>query len=232
MGLSQTNKRPPRMIAAFSKYRFAVASALTALVFTGVARDCHAAKPAGMESFETSEYNFYAPSPIPEQRLQLTKAQKGVGLSTDIITIAMPVATLAGVLIMQDWEGLKQGAFTAATTAGATLLLKYCVSEERPNHKNFHSFPSGHTSASFATAAFLQRRYGWKLGAPAYALATYVAWGRVFSKNHYWWDVVAGAAIGAGSAYIFTRPWAREHQLSIAPYSDGSQHGVITSFTF
>lgn len=146
---------------------------------------------------------------------QRSHGQKAVGTSTDVFMIAMPVATLAGVLFAKDWEGLKEGALTAAATAGATLILKYAVKEERPDHSNFHSFPSGHTATTFATAAFLQRRYGWKFGVPAYALAAYVGWGRVYSKKHHWWDVVAGAAIGAGSAYIFTKPWAAKHELNI-----------------
>ncbi|MDE7160434.1 MAG: phosphatase PAP2 family protein [Muribaculaceae bacterium] len=160
-----------------------------------------------------------------------TSAQKGVKASTDVLLVAMPVATLAGVLIAQDWEGLKQGALTAATTVGTTMLLKWVVNERRPDGSNYHSFPSGHSSSTFATAAFLQRRYGWKFGAPAYALATYTAWGRVFAKRHHWWDVVAGAAIGAGSAYIFTRPWARDHNLSVAPLTDGRTFLLSASFT-
>lgn len=172
------------------------------------------------------------PVPVPDETFTPSSGQKAVDTSTDIIAIAMPVAALAGTLIAQDWEGLKQGVFTAAATAGATLLLKYTVRETRPNFKNDHSFPSGHTAVSFATAGYLQRRYGWKFGAPAYALATYVAWGRVYSKNHHWWDVVAGAAIGAGSAYIFTRPWARRHELSITPWSTLTDHGLACSFSF
>ena len=162
-----------------------------------------------------------------------TSAQKGVATSTDVLMIALPVATLAGVIIEKDWKGLVQGCYTAAATAGATLILKYSVKEWRPDHSNRHSFPSGHTSTSFATAAFIQRRYGWKLGAPAYAVATYVGWGRVFSKKHHWWDAVAGAAIGAGSAYIFTRPWARDHNLSIAPIADPITNtlGLTASFS-
>ena len=162
-----------------------------------------------------------------------TSAQKGVATSTDVLMIALPVATLAGVIIEKDWKGLVQGCYTAAATAGATLILKYSVKEWRPDHSNRHSFPSGHTSTSFATAAFIQRRYGWKLGAPAYAVATYVGWGRVFSKKHHWWDAVAGAAIGAGSAYIFTRPWARDHNLSIAPIADPLTNtlGLTASFS-
>lgn len=168
-----------------------------------------------------------------DQEFHRTSSQKGVMVSTDVIAIALPVAALTGVLIEQDWKGLVQGCYTAAATAGATLILKYSIKEDRPDHSNNHSFPSAHTSTSFATAAFIQRRYGWKFGAPAYALATYVGWGRVFSKKHHWWDVVAGAAIGAGSAYIFTRPWARDHNLSIAPVADPttSTIGLTASFT-
>lgn len=161
-----------------------------------------------------------------------SSAQKAVATSTDVLMIALPAAALAGTLIARDWTGLKQGVFTALATAGAILILKYSVHERRPDFSNYHSFPSGHTATTFATAAYLQRRYGWKFGGPAYALATYVAWGRVFAKKHHWWDVVAGAAIGAGSAYIFTRPWAREHQLSVAPATDGHSFVVTASCVF
>jgi len=161
-----------------------------------------------------------------------TSSQKGVRISTDVLVLAMPVATLAGVIIEKDWKGLVQGCYAAAATAGATLILKYSIKERRPDFSNTHSFPSGHTACSFATAAFLQRRYGWAFGGPAYAVATYVGFGRVYSKKHHWWDVVAGAAIGAGSAYIFTRPWAKEHNLEIAPIADETSVGVYTSFTF
>lgn len=126
-------------------------------------------------------------SPVPvrseQPQFQRTPSQKGIGVSTDVAVIALPVATLAGLIIEKDWVGLKQGALTAATTVGASLILKYAIKEERPDKSNFHSFPSGHTSVAFANAMFLQRRLGWKLGVPAYVVATYVGWGRVFAKN-------------------------------------------------
>lgn len=173
-----------------------------------------------------------AAQPVEDTPYPLSSSQKGVKVSTDVLLVAMPLATFTGVLIEQDWKGLVQGAYTAAATVGATMILKYSVKEWRPDHSNRHSFPSGHTSTTFATAAFVQRRYGWKFGAPAYALATYVGWGRVYAKKHHWWDVLAGAAIGAGSAYIFTRPWAKEHELNIAPIADPttSTIGVTASF--
>lgn len=158
------------------------------------------------------------PVPVPvETAVSQTSLQKGIARSTDICMLALPVATLAGVIIAGDWEGLRQGVFTGVTTAAATLVLKYTVSEWRPDRSDRHSFPSGHTSVGFATATFLQRRYGWKLGVPAYAVATWIGVGRVWSRRHHWWDAVAGAAIGAGSALLFTRPWARGHSLAISP---------------
>lgn len=161
-----------------------------------------------------------------------SRSQNGVKISTDVFAIALPAAALTGVLMQKDWKGLVQGVETAAVTAGVTYLLKYTVKEKRPDYSDRHSFPSGHTSVSFATAAFLQRRYGWVVGAPAYALSAYVGWGRIYSKKHHYWDVLAGAAIGAGSAYIFTRPFAKEHNLQIAPVADVNYAGIYASFDF
>ncbi|MDE6297472.1 MAG: phosphatase PAP2 family protein, partial [Muribaculaceae bacterium] len=158
-----------------------------------------------------------------------SKAQKGVAKSTDAIVIALPVAALTGVLVRKDWKGLVQGVETAAATAATTLILKYSIKEMRPDYSNTHSFPSGHSSISFATAAFLQRRYGWGVGAPAYALSCYVAWGRVFAKKHHVWDVCAGAALGAASAYIFTTPFAKKHNLQISPVADTRSIGAYAS---
>lgn len=168
------------------------------------------------------------------ERYKLTPAMKGVKTSTDVVAVALPAAALIGTICMQDWRGLLQGVETAAVTAAVTYGLKYTVKEWRPDHSNRHGFPSGHSAVSFATSTYLLRRYGWKFGVPAYILSTYVAWGRCFSRQHYWWDCLAGAAIGAGSALIFTRPFARKHNLNIAPVADPTTNtvGVYASFTF
>lgn len=168
----------------------------------------------------------------PEVSFHRSSSQKGVAVSTDVLLVAMPVATLAGVLIEKDWEGLKEGALSAATELAAVYLLKYTVRERRPDYSNRHSFPSGHSASLFANATFLTRRYGWKFGVPAYALATYVGWGRVYSKKHHWWDVVAGAAIGAGSALIYTRPFAKNHDLTIVPTVSPEEISFSASLTF
>lgn len=163
---------------------------------------------------------------------ELHGARKGVDTSTDVVLVAMPVATLAGVIISQDWEGLKEGALAGATDLAATYILKLSVRERRPDGSDRHSFPSGHSSITFCNATFLMRRYGWKLGVPAYVLSTYTAWGRVYARKHHWWDVVAGAAIGAGSALLYTRPFAQSHDLTLGcqPTPDGMT--LSASFTF
>lgn len=76
-----------------------------------------------------------------------------------------------------------------------TQILKVGARRTRPDGTTL-SFPSGHAAAGFATASVLQSRYGWKAGAPAYAVATWIAASRVQSHRHYLSDVIAGATIG------------------------------------
>ena len=80
-----------------------------------------------------------------------------------------------------------------------TTGLKVAVGRTRPDGGS-KSFPSGHTSATFATAGVLQRQFGWKVGIPAYAGGFYVAASRLAERRHYLSDVVFGAAIGIASS--------------------------------
>ena len=134
--------------------------------------------------------------------------QAGDGIETagDVLLIILP-ATAAGMTVgFKDREGTLQFGESAALTLGATYGLKYAIDEERPNGGR-HSFPSAHTSISFASAEFMRKRYGWKYGIPAYAAALFVAYSRVEARQHYTYDVIAGAAIGMGSSYLFTRAY-------------------------
>ena len=172
------------------------------------------------------------------QEVEISGSRKAVRTSGDVLAFVTPVASLTTVLVLQDWKGLKQGALAGVSTIGMTYALKYLIKKERPDGSDKHSFPSMHTSVSFTGAAFIQRRYGWKWGIPAYAIASYVGWSRTYAKKHDWWDVVAGgavgggAALGAGSAYIFTRPFATKHNLSISPVASDKHFGIYASMTF
>ena len=121
--------------------------------------------------------------PLSAQQIEVSGSRKAVRTSGDVGAVLLPVAGLTAVLIQKDWEGLKQGAFSALATAGVTYALKYSIRKDRPDHSDRHSFPSMHTATSFAAAAFIQRRYGWKWGLPAYVLSTYVGWSRIYGKR-------------------------------------------------
>ena len=81
-------------------------------------------------------------------------------------------------------------------TQGLTQAVKHTVGRTRPDGSSNTSFPSGHSSGTFATATVLQRRYGWKVGLPAYGVAGFVAASRLSENKHYLSDVIFGATIG------------------------------------
>ena len=110
-----------------------------------------------------------------------------------------------------------------------TTGIKQSVRRSRPEGSGF-SFPSGHTAVTFASATVIQRHFGWKVGIPAYAVATYVAASRVQMKRHYLSDVVFGATIGIVAGRTVAIGRNREWMLTpIAPYS-GTGGGA--GFTF
>lgn len=82
--------------------------------------------------------------------------------------------------------------------------LKFSVRRNRPDMSNNKSFPSGHSSSAFATAAVLHRYYGWKVGVPAYALGSYVSLARMAWNRHHATDVVMGAGFGIAAARTVT----------------------------
>ena len=109
----------------------------------------------------------------------------------------------------------------------ATVLtqgIKLSTGRQRPDGTRF-SFPSGHTSSSFATAAVLQRHFGWKAGIPAYGLAAFVAGSRLQENRHYMSDVIFGAAVGIVSGRAVTIGRGRG-AFSVAPFAVRGGGGV------
>ena len=101
--------------------------------------------------------------------------------------------------------------------------LKYTVRRDRPDHSNNKSFPSGHSASAFATATVLQRYYGWKVGAPAYALGSYVALARMAWNRHHATDVVMGAGFGIASARTVTMSMAKtKFSVGVQPQVGGA----------
>lgn len=88
---------------------------------------------------------------------------------------------------------------------GAKTALKAMVKEERPDHSDNKSFPSGHAAIAFAAARSLDKEFRsdciW-IPIAGYAAATAIGVERVVSDRHHWYDVVAGAGIGFGAAEL------------------------------
>lgn len=161
------------------------------------------------------------------------QSRSTIDISTDI-AMFVPVAIGAGVaLAKDDYKGLLQLGKSMAAGVAVSYAMKYTIKKRRPDGSDHHSFPSNHTGFSFAGATFLQKRYGWKWGVPAYIVSGYVAWGRVYAKKHDTWDVLAGAAIGVGSGFIFTTRYAKEHDMTLAPIVNGDGNcGIHFSMKF
>jgi membrane-associated phospholipid phosphatase len=151
----------------------------------------------------------------------LYSQKSAIELSGDILAAGLPcVAGGASLLFEPNLDGAFQFTETYASQLALTYSLKYIVDEKRPNGGRY-SFPSGHTASAFSSAAFIQKRYGWKFGLPAYILAGYTGWTRVYAKKHYVWDVAAGAVIGTGCAYLFTTPYKKDNvSLSFATINE------------
>ena len=85
---------------------------------------------------------------------------------------------------------------TMVTNAAITFAVKLMVKRDRPGHQNRRSFPSGHTSGSFAAATALNQLYGPRIGIPAYSMAVITGMQRIHSNWHWFSDVLTGAALG------------------------------------
>jgi len=136
--------------------------------------------------------------------------------TTNTISMLVPVTVLATGLVRDDKITINKGLYMAESLVASTFIttgLKYTFKRPRPFTKDpylvpassagSYSFPSGHTSEAFATATSLTMAYPkWYVAAPAYAWAATVGYSRMYLGVHYPTDVLAGAVVGAGSAWL------------------------------
>jgi len=153
---------------------------------------------------------------------------KGLETAGDIAYYALPVAALGMTIAQKDLEGAKQFALSTVSTAAVTEGLKHAVNEEAPDGAD-HSFPSGHASIAFSSAAFVQMRYGWTYGIPACLVAAFVGYTRVATDQHYFHDVLAGAAIGILANVIFTSPY---RAVTVSPAVGRDSIGLFVTRSF
>ncbi len=127
-----------------------------------------------------------------------------------------PLSVLATGFLSHDKALKNKGVFMVESIIASTIItdaLKYTVKRKRPFETytfidkqakaGSPSFPSGHTSASFNLATSLTISFPkWYVIAPSFAYASAVGYSRMHLGVHYPSDVIAGAIIGSGSAWL------------------------------
>ena len=165
------------------------------------------------------------------QEIRMERALEHAG---DIGQFIPAAASATLMLIHKDDKGFWQFMKGMSANLALTYGLKYAIDKPRPDGAtDGKAFPSGHTSFAFQGASFLQRRYGWEYGIPAYAIAGFVAYSRIEGLNarHDVIDVLGGALVGIGSTYLFTTPYQKEHfELSFS--STNQEYMVGLTFKF
>lgn len=149
----------------------------------------------------------------------------------NFLQFAIPVGAGMISVAKGDGEGLGQLVEGALITSMATHVLKVTLDQPRPNGGHY-SMPSGHTSAAMQGAAYLQFRYGWEYGVPAYMLGGIVGYSRVENNRHYWRDVVAGTLLATTIQFGITQMGMSVTNIVIAPMFNGDEVGIYASMSF
>jgi membrane-associated phospholipid phosphatase len=144
------------------------------------------------------------------------------------ISVLAPVSVFFEGYSSHDSILKNKGVLIGATlcfSAAATVALKYGVNRKRPfvTYPDIQkvadagslSFPSGHTSDAFATATSLSLAFPkWYVITPSFLWACSVGYSRMDLGVHYPSDVMAGAIVGAGSAFLCYKAnqWIHKHK--------------------
>ena len=159
-----------------------------------------------------------------------TASPKGWADASDIGRDLLVGAALGVPAVQGDWRGDLEAGGSMLVAGGTTFALKELIHERRPDRSDDKSFPSGHTSVSFAAAASLEKRYGWEAGLPALLVASFVGVARVRADKHYVHDVIAGAVIGGVSGLLITG--RHDDRVQLTPWSAHGGGGLDLTLQF
>lgn len=132
------------------------------------------------------------------------------------LCLAAPATLLVAGLASHDKTMTKKALYvteTIATAQAVTWIMKLSIGRDRPfvNDTTFipviyaknKSFPSGHAAEAFSMATSLTIAYPrWFVAIPAYSWACVISYSRLYLGVHYPTDVIAGAILGSGSAWL------------------------------
>lgn len=132
------------------------------------------------------------------------------------VSIGIPAILLTVGLIKKDSLTIQNAISISGSLVISTLInttLKYSIRRDRPfvtypeiikrAGAGSPSFPSGHTSLIFSAATAVTIAYPkWYVATPAFLFAGAVGYSRMYLGVHYPSDVLVGALVGAGSAWL------------------------------
>lgn len=174
---------------------------------------------------------------------------------SDITDIEYLALGAAGGYALAELAGAKREKAAALLSLESLLLtaltnngLKYAIGRKRPSKTDDRfdfspftdvnsSFPSGHTSHTFAVATVLSEIYGedepWVPWA-AYGFASAVGLARVNNDRHWISDVLAGGALGyfIGKMVVRFNPFLAKQGLAVRPFARSGAQGVGLSYQF
>lgn len=142
---------------------------------------------------------------------------KATGQSGYFLPAGLAAGTIGYGILSKD-KPLREKGYELVLSMGISAIitqsLKYTIDRTRPADKypndvfvdkpvHGKSFPSGHTTIAFAAATTVTLQYKkWYIAVPAYLWAGATGYSRMYAGEHYPSDVLAGAAVGIGSAYL------------------------------
>ena len=147
------------------------------------------------------------------------------------LSVGTPIL-MYGIGLIEHDKDLQNKSLVIGVSVAATIVetyaLKYIIKRPRPYITYPHlshldtegspSFPSGHTSAAFALATSASLNYPkWYVIVPSFAWAGLTGYSRMYLGVHYPTDVLAGAALGAGTAWLgwkVNKIWQKRMQKS------------------
>ncbi len=141
---------------------------------------------------------------------------KSISQSAVPISVATPLLIYSLGIIYNDSVAKQKALFIGETflvSAFITVVSKKIIKTDRPYEtypmlqpvvtEASYAMPSGHTSTAFATATSLSLAYPkWYVIAPSFVWAGTIGYSRMHLGVHYPSDVVVGAIVGSGSAYL------------------------------
>ena len=151
------------------------------------------------------------------------------------------MATPVAMTLFRDSEPVwKRKTFIAMNaymfTIGMQQLVSKVVARERPDGSDYESFYSGHSANAFVTAGLIaadllatRKGSGKYLAVIPYAVASGLAFSRVYENKHFATDVLTGAVIGSLTGHLHYSMGMEKSgvQMTLSP-SISPQHSGFT----